>query len=173
MKHTQSGFTLMELMVSLTVLGILLGLAVPTFREFTRNNRTAAIHNDLTTAFTLARSEALKRSMPVSVCASTDAETCGTNEDWSAGWIVFTDGSGTAGSVEDPDTVLQAWTAAAGGDVTIDTDRDFIQYAPTGTVIPDSASTFDVFAAGCTGDHGRRLGVSPTGSLTPTKAECP
>jgi type IV fimbrial biogenesis protein FimT len=173
MKRTQTAFTLMELMVSLTVLGILLGLAVPTFRDFTRNNRTAALHNDLTTAFTLARSEALKRSMPVSICASTDGTACATDDDWSAGWIVFTDGNGTAGSVDAPDTVLQVWTASAGGDVSIDTDQDFIQYGPTGSVIPDSASTFDVVAQGCSGDRARRLGVSPTGSLTPSKIDCP
>ena len=173
MKRTQSAFTLIELLVALTVLGILFGFAVPTFREFSRNNRITAMHNDLTTAFTVARSEALKRSMPVSVCASTNGTSCATDDDWSAGWIVFTDANGTAGAVDDPDTVVQAWTGAADGDVRIDTDRDFIQYAPTGSVNPDSSSTFDVFAQGCTGDHARRLGISPTGSLAATKTSCP
>lgn len=173
MKRTQSAFTLMELMVALTVLGILLGFAVPTFREFSRNNRVTAMQNDLTTAFTVARSEALKRSIPVSICASKNGTSCATSDDWSAGWIVFTDANGSAGAVNDPDTVLQVWTAADGGDVSIDTDQDFIQYAPTGSVNPDTSSTFDVFSHGCTGDHARRLGVSPTGSLTATKTSCP
>jgi type IV fimbrial biogenesis protein FimT len=173
MKRKQTAFTIIELMVALVVVGILLGLAVPTFREFTRNNRVTAIHNDLTTAFTLARSEALKRSMPVSICASTNGTSCATSDDWNAGWIIFTDGTGAAGAVNSPDTVLQTWTVAAGGDVSIDTDRDFIQYGPTGTVIPDSASTFDVSAEGCAGDHARRLGISPAGSLTAIKHACP
>jgi type IV fimbrial biogenesis protein FimT len=173
MKRTQTAFTLLELLVALMVLGILLGLAVPTFREFSRNNRVTALHNDLTTAFTVARSEALKRSIPVSVCASKNGTSCATADDWNAGWIVFTDANGTAGSVDDPDTVVQAWTAADGGDVSIDTDRAFIQYAPTGSVNPDASSTFDVSAHGCTGDHARRLGISPTGSLAATKTSCP
>lgn len=173
MKRAQTGFTLMELMVSLTVLGILLGFAVPSFREFTRNNRVTAVQNDLVTAFTVARSEALKRSMPVSICASTDGTSCATNDDWNRGWIVFTDGIGAAGEVNDPDTVLQAWTTAAGGDVRIDADEAFIQYAPSGSVIPDSTSTFDVLSAICKGNGVRRLGVSPTGALTSTKQDCP
>jgi type IV fimbrial biogenesis protein FimT len=173
MKRTQSAFTLIELMVALTVLGILLGFAVPTFRDFTRNNRVTALHNDLTTAFTVARSESLKRSLPVSICASTNGTSCASSADWDAGWIVFTDATGTAGEVNAPDEVLQAWQTGGGGEISIDTDEDFIQYAPTGTVTPDSTSTFDVFAQGCTGNHARRLGISPTGSLTAIKQDCP
>ncbi len=172
MKRTNTGFSLMELMVAITVLGILLGFAVPSFREFTRSNRVTAVHNDLTTAFTVARSEALKRSQPVSICASTDGESCATNEDWSGGWIVFTDATGTAGEVNDDDVVLQTWTTAAGGDVNIGTEADFIQYGASGSVIPDSASTFDVLSSVCKGQNVRRLGVSPTGALTASTQNC-
>jgi len=173
MKRTQTAFTLIELLVALTVLGILVGFAVPTFREFTRNNRITAVHNDLTTAFTVARSEALKRSVPVSICASTDGESCATNTDWVSGWVVFTDAAGVAGQVDAPDQVLQSWTTGASADLVIDTDQDFIQYAPSGTVLPDTTSTFGVFAEGCAGHHGRRLDVMPSGSLTATRQDCP
>ncbi len=62
-------------MFTITVLGILLGLAVPSFMETMRNNRLIAQNNEFIAALNLARSEALKSSGPVSVCASADEAT--------------------------------------------------------------------------------------------------
>jgi type IV fimbrial biogenesis protein FimT len=172
MKRTQTGFTLMELMVALTVMAILVGFAVPSFREFTRNNRVTAAHNDLATAFTLARSESLKRSLPVSICATADGEDCGDADDWTSGWMVFVDNDGTAGTVDAADEIVQLWPAIA-GDVVITSGEAFVQYVPSGTVIPDSTTTFDVYASGCHGDRAQRIAVSATGSLSAMKHGCP
>jgi type IV fimbrial biogenesis protein FimT len=172
MKRTQAAFTLMELMVALTVMAILVGFAVPSFREFTRNNRVTAAHNDLATAFTLARSESLKRSLPVSVCATTDGEDCGTAANWTSGWMVFVDNDGTPGTVDDDDEVVQLWPAIE-GDVVIAADEAFVQYVPSGTVVPDSTSIFDVYTSGCSGSRAQRLAISATGSLSAMKHACP
>ncbi len=172
MKRTQTGFTLMELMVALTVMAILVGFAVPSFREFTRNNRVTAAHNDLATAFTLARSESLKRSLPVSICATTDGEDCGDADDWTSGWMVFVDNDGTAGTVDAADEIVQLWPAIA-GDVVITSGEAFVQYVPSGTVVPDSTTTFDVYTSGCSGDRAQRIAVSATGSLSAMKHGCP
>ena len=51
----------MELMVTLALVGILVGLAVPSMREFIRNNRLTGGANDVLRALRLARSEAIKR----------------------------------------------------------------------------------------------------------------
>ena len=75
MQTPQRGFTLLELMITVAVLAILLSLGVPSFAETIRNNRVAAQTNELVTALSLARSEASKRGMPVSVCAG--AAACG------------------------------------------------------------------------------------------------
>ena len=69
-KSRPGGFTLVELMVTLTVLAILVGVALPSFRDMILNNRRTAIVNDLVSSLLLARSEAIKRGQPVSVCAS-------------------------------------------------------------------------------------------------------
>ena len=58
----QRGFTLLELMVTVTVLGVLLGLAVPSFTAAMRNNRIVSQNNEFIGALNYARSEAIRRS---------------------------------------------------------------------------------------------------------------
>jgi type IV fimbrial biogenesis protein FimT len=64
------GFTLLELMVVIVVAAILLGVGIPSFREFGRNNAIAAATNDLVSATLAARAEAIKRQVPVTLCAN-------------------------------------------------------------------------------------------------------
>lgn len=171
MKRAQTGLTLIELMTALTVLGVLLAMAVPSFREFTRSNRVTAVHNDLLTAFSVARSEALKRATPVSVCASTTGATCTTAANWKNGWIVFVD-AGTAGTVNTGDEVLQVWPPI-NTDTALTGAVAFVQYTATGMVATATARNFDVSPTGCSGDKKRRLTVSAIGSLTGTTQPCP
>lgn len=89
------GVTLVELMVTISVLVILTTIGIPSFSTVTHNNRVALVANDLTLAMTLARSEAVKRGAPVRVCASANGADCDiTNPDdcnahWDGGWIVL------------------------------------------------------------------------------------
>ena len=173
MKRAHSGFTLIELMTALTVLAVLLAMAVPGFREFTRSNRVTAAHNDLLTAFTLARSEALKRASPVSVCASSNGTSCTAATNWAVGWIVFTD-AGVAGAVNAGagDAVLQTWPAI-NTDMTFSGSVAFVQYTGTGMVATASATTFNAYSTGCTGAKERRLSVSAIGAISGTTQDCP
>ena len=83
------GFTLAELIVSLSILAIMLALAVPSFGNIVKSNRAAALVNDLLTDLHIARSEAIKRNQPVTMCKSSDRQTCTGN--WGDGWIIFSD----------------------------------------------------------------------------------
>lgn len=89
---SKRGFTLIELLVTLAVAAILLTVAVPNFQMFVMNNRMATQTNDLVTALSLARSEAVKRAANVRVCAGTSCP--GTANAWAQGWIVA-DAAGT------------------------------------------------------------------------------
>ncbi len=90
-RGAEYGFTLIELMVTLTVAGILLAIAVPAFNNFVLNDRDAGQVNSLIASLNYARSEAIKRGSPtgIKVCPSTDGATCNNGTDWATGWIVL------------------------------------------------------------------------------------
>jgi len=84
------GFTMIELIVTMTIAGILMALAVPAFNTFIQNQRLTTAANSLVLSLNLARSEALKRDLAtgVTVCASADGLNCN-GASWTQGWIVI------------------------------------------------------------------------------------
>jgi type IV fimbrial biogenesis protein FimT len=84
-KHAPGGFTLIELMITISILVILLTVAVPSFREFVQSQRVKTASFDLFAAITYARSEALKRNGDVTLSAATGG--------WANGWSISAGGS--------------------------------------------------------------------------------
>lgn len=88
------GFTLIELIIVLSIGGILVAVGVPNLAVFLKNSARTTRLNDLVTALNYARSEAVKRNTDIRVCASSDAATCLTTStaaastSFSSGWIV-------------------------------------------------------------------------------------
>jgi len=80
MRHESNGFTLVELMVTISVLLVLAVLAVPQMAPFLQRQRLKNATMDLASSVVLARSEAIKRNGPVYVVAN--------GSDWSKGWTV-------------------------------------------------------------------------------------
>jgi type IV fimbrial biogenesis protein FimT len=127
-RHFSAAFTLIELFVVLVVVGILSLIAFPSFEPFILNQRISGQANDLVTDLSLARSEAIKRAAPVTVCKTTDpsptagSPTCdGTDANpWTTGRIIFLDsGSGTLandgnGTIDGNEQILRVRQALEG-----------------------------------------------------------
>lgn len=105
---------MIELIVTMVVAAIVLTLGVPSFRELINNNRLTSGANEFVTALNLARSEAIKRSVRVTVCKSADGTTCTTGGGYQQGWIVFVDPNGNA-TVDAGEPVIRAYGALSGG----------------------------------------------------------
>jgi type IV fimbrial biogenesis protein FimT len=94
-KGNHSGFTLIELMTTLLVAGVVLGIGIPAFNEFIATNQMASGVNDLTSSLHLARTEAVKRRVNVTICPSADPmadpPVCDNGGSFADGWIVFID----------------------------------------------------------------------------------
>lgn len=100
-KASCQGFTLIELMVTVAVAAIVMGLAVPSFNETVRSSRLTTSANDWVSTLNFARSEAIKRSAPVSV-----KRNGATSQRWEGGWDVFVDINGNGAFNGDGDTDL-------------------------------------------------------------------
>ena len=103
------GFTLIELIVTLAVFGIVISMAAPSMSGFIDSNRRAAQVNTFVSALNLARSEAVKRNNNVTVCTRNDAGTaCDATKNWDSGWLVFIDDN-TRGVIDGSDAILRVY----------------------------------------------------------------
>jgi len=84
------GFTLIELMITLVITGIMLAVGLPAFNGMVMNTKLRGQIDELSSMLNYARSTALSQASPVQVCpvGSPGSTTCGTN--WATGWMVVT-----------------------------------------------------------------------------------
>jgi len=147
----QGGFTLIELMFTVVVLAVLLGIGIPSFREFTQGSRMATAANNLLADFNYARSEAIKRRQPVTICRSDDEATCTTDAGRFRDWIIFLDSTEAAPVLDDPLTADDETAAAINaGNGVVDTDEIILKTGSMDQSITPKA-------------NGRRMVYAPSG----------
>ena len=170
-------------MVTLLVLAVLLGIAVPSFRDASLSSRLTGYANDLVASVQVARSEAIKRNARVRLCASTNGTSCATGVGWEVGWIILTPRQQAVPPVNpgDPVTFITVMDVAqrhervavefrvreAGGITAIDFPA---------TVVGATPATFTVCRATPLGSQERVVNVTTSGSTSVTRTEtgaCP
>jgi type IV fimbrial biogenesis protein FimT len=100
---TQTGFTLMELLMTIAIAAIVATIGIPSFQYVTNSNRVAGEVNGLLGDLQFARAEAIKEGQPVTVCMSKGGTTCDTTGNaWNSGWIVYSNPTGTGTNTPTP-----------------------------------------------------------------------
>lgn len=173
-----NGFTLIELMLTLAIAVILLTVAVPSFQQSIRNNRTTTQANEVFTAFSMARMKAIEQGETVTVCSSSDQASCSGSTDWKTGWIAFTDEDGDqtrdgtdCGAALTDDCLLRVWGALK-SDAVLTGSASFIELIADGRA--NAALTITLKASSSCGTNEQRtISVASTGRASVVKEDCP
>lgn len=86
---TQTGYTFIELLFTILLLGLLLTFANTGFQQLLDRQRQSSLANQLYAALNLGRSHAISIGQPTSLCAGMD--NCGNSNKWSNQLLIFHD----------------------------------------------------------------------------------
>lgn len=166
-RRANFGFTLIEFLVTVAVLVIALGLAVPSLGGFVASNQAASIKSSLATAMALARSEAARAGVAVIVKAASGGSS---GNELGNGWDLYLDNDGN-GSVGTGDTLLRHFDAAPSA-VNVHGPASIV-FNPSGYLTPAAAADYSICRIdGSTA--GYALNVAPSGiTFASTKTNCP
>ncbi len=177
----QSGTTLLELMVVLSIAGILLAIGIPAFSYLTHSSRLSSATNELVSSLHLARSEAIKRSSRTVMCMSATGTSCAASGGWQQGWLVFHDVNNNA-VLDAGETVILARQAQPAGLLLTGNApvSKYISYSPSGAAKLISgafqAGTLTLCNESAVSGAAREVIVSSTGRPRTVKvilASCP
>lgn len=159
------GFTLVELMVTLAVVGILAAVAVPAMTSLIAGNRLAGASSELTSSLQLARSEAIRRNAQVTICASSNGTTCSASTDWSRWIVTGPDNAAAAGAANE---VIVAHAAPAS--LQVSGPSAGIVFRPSGLI--RAGATLSVCTPTASLDENRRdINVMISGNISTTRTE--
>ncbi|QOY63525.1 GspH/FimT family pseudopilin [Lysobacter sp. H21R4] len=150
------GFTLVELMVAIAIVAILAAIAFPSFQPTIRSNRLATATNQLTSSFSLARSEAIKNTRGGGVCSSANGTSCSGATDWSQGWLVWSDTNDTGVFEAATDTVLRYSQGPRSVIVSGPASADAIRFDRRGRLIGAADIPLSIQPDECGGQNLRR-----------------
>jgi type IV fimbrial biogenesis protein FimT len=159
LRRTTRGFTLIELVVTIAILGILIGLGLPSFREFIATQRLRNASFDLMASLMRTRSEAITHNGRVSMTKTT------TTGNWDAGWAVIDNTAGTS-------TTVQAQQAFNGITITDSAGLSTITYGKDGRAVTGATSFTIAPSSTLAGVSSRCITIGLSGVPSSTTGGC-
>lgn len=165
-KLLAKGFSLTELMITVAIVAILGGMAVPSFMTIIEKNKTITFVSDFRTALYQAQSEAIKRNSLITILPKARDE-----KTWQTGWDVFEDKNGN-GSKDTNDDLIATQTFSHTGFTLNSTDNTYKKWvsfnamgAPVSSNGIETDSSFRICPADRDTSEARTLSISLSGNI--------
>lgn len=164
-----AGHSIIELIVAVTIASLVMGAALPSLRAALTRARLAGGSAALVADLALARTTAIMRGVPVTICQSRDGRQCTGAATWHEGWLVMVDRNGSR-AVERPEDILHVSPPLTGATLVFNASGggqhdSFLTYHPAGYTRKNG--TFTVCAAGSP-PRARRVIVALSGRARST-----
>jgi len=151
-RRRQSGFTIIEIMITIAVVAVLAAVGVPAIGNLIKNNRVRAHMFEVLDSIQLTRSEATKRRQAVVMCRTADptagTPVCGgTANTWTTGWLIFEDKNGNSSYDSGTDVLIKAVNPAAEGNITVMTNsvcNNNLSYKSDGSLNESGTAKFAI-----------------------------
>lgn len=134
----QHGLTMIELLVTISILAIMLAIGVPSFTRFIADWRLSNAVNAFSGGLRVARAEAIAQRKIVSICPTNNTAGCVANADYSGGWMVYT------GTAANPTTLVRQESLTGLNTINSAGGNAVIEFLPTGIMrnSPEANFTF-------------------------------
>lgn len=165
------GFTLVELLMVMALIGILTAVSVPYLKSLVQSIQIKTNTRNFYNALAFTRSEAVRRGGRVSMCSSTTGTSC-TSSSWASGWVVFADPNNPQ-TIDAGETIIKVHESLGGTSTTVAASVTVISYLASGILSTGTLTSFKLCdSRGAS--YGTILEVTATGRIKSkgTPASC-
>lgn len=159
------GFTLIEMLVTISVVGVLSAAAGPSFNHLLRRIQLTSAVNSYVSAIQGARSYAVRNNGATYFCPSATGKTCGKGATLSSGWLVTTDPT-------KDDSVIRYWPATSVVITNNYLDQGYLLFGADGLPRRSNGDPTSGRATFCSSGQGRDVDMGLTGSVRTTETIC-
>ena len=152
------GFTLIELMITIALGAIIMGIGVPSYQDFVVKNRIQTQASEIRSSLAMARVEAIRRGLRVRVCPGQNG--CDGSANWHGGWNSFVDRN-SDNNIDPNETQLEVHIRLDGGSTL--TGANNVIFRSDGTAV--RARTLILCTADGDARHRRRIAISSVGRV--------